>query len=396
MDVRDAPDEAAFRQRLRSWLHSNLPEGWGTPGYVEPSGPEGLAFQKQWSRRLYEAGFIGLTWPKAYGGFGAPPAYQVILMEELGRAGAPEHATPIGLGMAGPAILTHGTEEQRRRYLPPILTGQEVWCQGFSEPEAGSDLASLRTRAERDGDAYVISGQKVWSSFAHQADLCILLARTDPEAERHAGLTYFIVPMHAPGVEVRPLRQITGDAEFNEIFLDGVRVPVENVVGAPGDGWTVAVTTLMHERANLAVMLTVRLDDALTRLIALARSTRRHGGRAADDPLIRDAIAGLWSDVQALRVTNARALSMLTSTGAPGPEGSIVKLVWAEANQRLTSLALEIQGSYAMLSGGEHAVDGGRWQRLQLRSRGNSIEGGTSEILRDVIAERILDLPKSR
>ncbi|HEX9122170.1 MAG TPA: acyl-CoA dehydrogenase family protein [Actinomycetota bacterium] len=396
MDVRDSPDEAAFRVRLRTWLAENLPEGWGTPGFAEPAGPEGLAFRKDWSRRLYEAGFIGLIWPRAYGGFEAPITHQAILMEELGRAGAPDHASPIGLGMAGPAILAHGTEEQRRRYLPRILTGEEVWCQGFSEPEAGSDLASLRTRAEIDGDDYVITGQKVWSSFAHDADQCILLARTDTAAERHAGLTYFILPMHARGVEVRPLTQITGEAEFNEIFLDGVRVPAANVVGEPGQGWTVAVTTLMHERANLAVMLTVRLDHALNRLIALARSTRRGGRRAADDPMVRDRIAALWTDIQALRVTNARAMETIASAGVPGPEGSIVKLVWADANQRLTKLALDIEGPYAILSGGEHAIQDGLWQRLQLRSRGNSIEGGTSEILRDVIAERILGLPRSR
>ncbi len=396
MDVRDSPSEAAFRARVRSWLADNLPRGWGSRDFVEPSGAERLAFLKDWSRRMYEAGLIGLTWPKAYGGFEAAPTHQAILMEELGRAGAPDHATPIGLGMAGPAILAHGTEEQRRRYLPKILTGEEIWCQGFSEPEAGSDLASLQTRAERDGDDYVITGQKVWSSFAYEADQCILLARSEPGAERHAGLTYFIVPMHADGVRVRPLRQITGEAEFNEIFLDGVRVPAANVVGEPGDGWAVAVTTLMHERANLAVMLTVRLDDALNKVVALARGTWRAGRREADDPLIRDRIAELWTDVQALRFTNARAMSTLMNAGMPGPEGSIVKVVWAEANQRLTKLALDIEGAGAMLSGGEHAVANGRWQRLQLRSRGNSIEGGTSEILRDVIAERILGLPKSR
>jgi len=396
VDARDSPDEAAFRARLRSWLIENLPEGWGRPDFIEPSGAERVEFLRDWSRRLYEGGFIGLTWPKEYGGHGAPVAHQVILLEELGRAGAPDHVSLIGLGMAGPAILAHGTEDQRRRYLGPMLTGEEIWCQGFSEPEAGSDLAALRTRAERDGDDYLLTGQKVWSSFAHFADFCILLARTDPAAEKHAGLTYFIVPMRSPGIDVRPLRQITGDAEFNEIFLDGVRVPAANVVGSPGEGWAVAITTLMYERASIAVMLTIRLEASLTRLIDLARTTRRGGRRAADDPRVRDRIAALWTDVQALRITNTRALSALETTGMPGPEGSIVKLVWAGANQRLTKLALEIEGPYALLSGGEHAVSDGLWQRLQLRSRGNSLEGGTSEILRGVIAERILGLPKSR
>ncbi|MBI2236930.1 MAG: acyl-CoA dehydrogenase family protein, partial [Actinobacteria bacterium] len=366
------------------------------PGFKEPEGDERLSFFKDWSRRLYDAGFIGLTWPEEYGGHDAPLTHHVIFLEEMGRSGAPEHVGPIGLGMAGPTILAHGTEEQKRRYLPPLLTGDEVWCQGFSEPGAGSDLAALSTRAELRGDEYVITGQKVWSSFAHFVDFCILLARSDPTGTKHQGLTYFVLPMRAEGVEVRPLRQITGEAEFNEIFLDAVRVPAENVVGAPGQGWNVAITTLMHERANLAVMLTVRLEVVLSQLMDLARTTRRDGRRAADDPLVRDRIAELWTELQALRLTNYRALSTMLATGFPGPEGSTVKIVWAETNQRLTKLALEIEGPYAMLSGGEHAVQDGLWQRLQLRSRGNSIEGGTSEILRGIIAERILSLPKSR
>ncbi len=397
MDLRDTPDEAAFRERLRAWLAEHIPEGWGTPRYREPEGAERLTFYRDWSRRLYEAGFIGLTVPRRYGGYEASLTHQVIFLEEMGRSGAPEHIGPIGIGMAGPTILACGTEEQKERYLPPLLRGDEVWCQGFSEPGAGSDLAALSTRAELDGDGYVITGQKVWSSFAHFADFCILLARTDTSAERkHSGLTYFILPMHAGGVKVRPLRQITGDAEFNEIFLDAVRVPPENVVGQAGDGWNVAITTLMHERANLAVMLTVRLEVALAQLIDLARTTRRNGRRAADDPLVRARIAELWTDVQALRFTNYRALSTMLATGMPGPEGSTVKIVWAETNQRLTKLALEIEGPLAVLSGGPHAVRDGMWQRLQLRSRGNSIEGGTSEILRGIIAERILALPRSR
>jgi alkylation response protein AidB-like acyl-CoA dehydrogenase len=396
VDARDPLDDEAFRARFRRWLAENLPEGWGEPGYVEPPGPERLALLKAWSRRLYEAGYVGMTWPAQFGGRGAPARLQVVVLEELGRAGAPDHASPIGVGMAGPAILAHGTDRQKTRYLRPILSGDEVWCQGFSEPEAGSDLAALRTRAVRNGDEYVVTGQKVWSSFAHEADFCILLARTDPDAEKHAGLTYLIVSMHSPGVDVRPLRQITGDAEFSEIFLDGVHVPLENAVGRPGEGWNVAITTLMHERANIAVMLAIRLEASLGRLIDLAKKARRGGQRAADDPRFRDRIAALWSDLQALRVTNYRALSALETTGMPGPEGSIVKLVWAGANQRLTSLAVEIEGPYALLSGGEHSIEDGLWQRLQLRSRGNSIEGGTSEILRGVVAERILGLPKSR
>jgi alkylation response protein AidB-like acyl-CoA dehydrogenase len=395
VDFRDTPDEAAFRRQLDDWLVRNIPEGWGQPGYREPEGEARVAFYKDWSRRLYEAGFVGLTWPKEYGGREAPLTHQVIALEEFARSGAPEHMNVIGLGMAGPTILAHGTDEHKARYLKRILTAEDVWCQGFSEPGSGSDLASLTTRAVRDGDAYVINGQKVWSSFAHVADYCILLTRTDT-SHKYQGLTYFILDMRTDGVEVRPLTQLTGDAEFNEIFLTDVRVPEENVLGGEGNGWGVAITTLMNERASLGMALTVRLEVALRRLIELARDTKRNGTRAADEPMMRDRIARLWTDLQALRFTNYRALSKFLASGMPGPEGSTAKLVWSEANQRLTKLALEIEGPYAMLSGGEHAVADGLWQRLQLRSRGNTIEGGTSEILRNIIAERVLGLPKGR
>ncbi|MDP9343811.1 MAG: acyl-CoA dehydrogenase family protein [Actinomycetota bacterium] len=396
MDFRDTPQEAEFRTGLRAWLADNIPEGWGQPGYREPQGDERVAFYRDWSRRLYEAGFVGLTWPERYGGREAPITHQVIALEEFARSGAPEHMNVIGLGMAGPTILSHGTEQQKDRYLEPILTAEEVWCQGFSEPGSGSDLASLSTRAVRDGDDFVVNGQKVWSSFAHIAGYCILLTRTDPSVEKHRGLTYFILDMHAPGVEVRPLRQITGDAEFNEIFLTDVRIPAENILGGEGNGWAVAITTLMNERAVLGIVLTVRLEVGIRRLIELARDTKRNGHRAADDPLVRDRIARLWSEYQALRFTNYRAYSSFLATGVPGPEGSAAKLLWSETNQQITRLAIEIEGPYAMLSGGEHAVQDGLWQRLQLRSRGNSIEGGTSEILRNIIAERVLGLPKGR
>jgi alkylation response protein AidB-like acyl-CoA dehydrogenase len=400
VDFRDTPEEAAFRERLRAWLAENLPPGWGSPGHREPAGEERVAFLRDWSRRMFDAGYIGLTWPARYGGHEAPLTHQAILLEEMGRAEAPEHVGVIGLGMAGPTILAHGTDEQRDRFLQPILTGQEVWCQGFSEPGAGSDLASLQTRAEPDGDGWRITGQKVWSSFAHIADRCLLLARTDPAARRHQGLTYFLVDMHPPEVQVRPLRQITGDAEFNEIFLDGVRAGPDQVLGAVGQGWGVAITTLMNERANLGFALTARLDVAFRRLVALARATPLGAGRAADDPIVRDRVAGLYADVQALRFTNYRAFSAFLKTGMPGPEGSVAKLLWSQANQRLTRTALEIEGAFAMLDAsgedGDRSVAGGYWQYAHLRSRGNTIEAGTSEILRAIIAERVLGLPKSR
>ncbi len=397
MDFRDTPEEAEFRSALRAWFSDNLPEGWGSPGYQEPEGQARLAFLKDWAGKLYDAGYIGLSWPKAYGGHEAPITFQAILLEEMGRVEAPEHLGVIGLGMAGPTILAHGTEEQRDRFVRRILTGEEVWCQGFSEPNAGSDLASLKTRAVRDGDDWVVTGQKVWSSFAHIADWCILVARTDTTGKKHEGLTYFLMDMHAPGVHTRPLRQITGDAEFNEIFMDGVRIPSTRVVGQVGQGWGVAITTLMNERANLGFALSSRLDVVFRKLVALAKSTARNGSRAADDPLIRDKLADLYADVQALRFTNYRAFSTFLKTGMPGPEGSVAKLFWSETNQRLTKVALEIEGAFAMLgAGSDRAVDRGRWQYLQLRSRGNTIEAGTSEILRNIISERVLGLPKSR
>jgi alkylation response protein AidB-like acyl-CoA dehydrogenase len=344
---------------------------------------------------LFDAGYAGLTWPKDYGGAGTPYTFQAILLEESARAETPEHIGLIGIGMAGPTIMAHGTAEQKARYLPKILSGEEVWCQGFSEPGSGSDLASLKTKAEVDGDHVVVSGQKVWSSFAHIADQCILLARTDFSAPKHKGLTFLIVDMRANGVEVRPLQQLTGDPEFNEIFFTDVRVPVRNVVGQVNDGWRVAMTTLLHERGTLGFALTARLEVAVKKLIALAHEVKTNGTAAADDPSIRDRIARQWIEFQALKLTNYRALTQLIKTGVPGPEGSVAKLFWSESNQRLTKLAIEILGPRAQLDG-KDAVWNGFWQYAQLRSRGNTIEAGTSEVLRNIIAERVLGLPRSR
>lgn len=393
MEFRDSRSEAAFRAELREWIEKNIPEGWSERRRASGRGDEALV--REWSRKLYEAGYAGLTWPRQYGGQGAPYAHQAIFLEEIARAEAPEHIGVIGLGMAGPTIMAHGTDEQKARHLPGILSGDEVWCQGFSEPGSGSDLASLRTRAERDGDDFVVNGQKVWSSFAHIADYCILLVRTDASAPKHKGITYLLADMRAPGVEVRPLRQITGDPEFNEIFFSDVRIPVANVVGEINAGWQVAMTTLMHERGTLGFALTARLEVAVNNLIALAKERSRNGHRAADDPLWRDRIAQQWIELQQLRFTNYRALTQLVKSGVPGPEGSIAKLHWSESNQRLGKLAMEILGGRAALDG-EDAVWGGYWQYQQLRSRGNTIEAGTSEVLRNIIAERVLGLPRSR
>jgi alkylation response protein AidB-like acyl-CoA dehydrogenase len=383
VDLRDTPEEAAFRGEVKAWIEANLTDELRGGRFGERRFEE---VGREWSRKLYEAGYAGLTWPKEYGGAGAPYSYQAIFLEESAKAEAPQHIGVIGLGMAGPTIIARGTEAQKQRYLPRILSADEIWCQGFSEPGAGSDLASVRTKAELRDDHFVVDGQKVWSSFAHLADWCILVARSDPSSEGHAGLTYLIVDMHAPGVEVRPLRQITGEAEFNEIFFTGVEVPSENVVGQIGDGWDVAMTTLLHERGTLGFALTGVLDVAVRKLIALARE------RGAGDPRLLDRVAQEWIELQALKFTNYRALTQLMNTGIPGPEGSVSKLHWSESNQRLTKLALELLGEEAqVVSGGD-----GDWQYQQLRSRGNTIEAGTSEILRNIIAERVLGLPRGR
>ena len=378
MDLRDTPVEGAFRAGARAWIEANLPEGLrGGRGHEDADA------RLDWSRRLAAAGYAGLTWPQEYGGAGAPYSHQAILFEELAQAGAPQHLGVIGLGMAGPTIMAHGTDEQKARYLAKILTAEEIWCQGFSEPGAGSDLAGVRTRADLRDGRFVVNGQKVWSSHAHIADWCLLLTRSDPDSERHAGLTYLLADMRSPGVEVRPLRQITGDSEFNEIFFTDVEVPAENVLAGIGQGWTVAMTTLLHERGTLGFALTGGLEIVVRKLIDLARE------RSLDDARLRDRIAYEWIALQALKYTNYRALTALVETGIPGPEGSGSKLWWSEANQRVANLALELLGPEAQ-------VEDGFWSYLQLRSRGNTIEAGTSEILRNIIAERVLGLPRSR
>jgi alkylation response protein AidB-like acyl-CoA dehydrogenase len=379
VDLRDTPEEAGFREELRVWVDANLPaEKRGRGGAQQFEDP----FIREWSRKLFAAGYAGLTWPKEYGGAGAPYSFQAILYEELAAVQAPTHVGVIGLSMAGPTIMAHGTEEQKARYLRPILAADEIWCQGFSEPDAGSDLAAARTRAERRGDVYVVNGQKVWSSFAHIADFCILVTQSDPAAPPYRNLTYLLVDMRAPGVEVRPLRQITGEAEFNEIFFSDVEVPVANRLGEEGEGWQVAMTTLLHERATLGFALTATLDALFGRLL------EEVPGRDPA-PHVREALAREWIELQALRFTNYRALGTYQHTGVPGPEGSGVKLRWSEANQRLTKLARELRGPDGIL-------DDGWWNHQQLRSRGNTIEAGTSEVLRNIIAERILGLPRSR
>jgi len=386
MNLRDSPEEAAFRDEVRTFFAERLPDELRDHRGGEARYDTGAI--RDWSRTLHEAGYAGLTWPIAYGGGGRRPSFQAIYFEEEALAGAPGHIGVIGLGMAGPTLMAFGSDAQQGRHLARILSAEEIWCQGFSEPGAGSDLAAVRTSARQEDDVLVVDGQKVWSSFAHIADFCILLTRSDPDSTRHEGLTYMIVDMRSPGVEVRPLRQITGEAEFNEIFFSGVEVPAENVLGEIGGGWQVAMTTLLHERGTLGFALVARLEVAVRRLIELARD---RGATAAQ----REAIGREWIELQGVKHAAYRSLSALERKGIPGPEGSILKLHWSEANQRLTKLALELLGPDGGLDGGS-APYGGWWQHQQLRSRGNTIEAGTSEVLRSIVAERVLGLPRSR
>jgi alkylation response protein AidB-like acyl-CoA dehydrogenase len=377
MDLSLSPAEREFRDAVRGWIEANH------PGREPASDPELFEFRRAWQRALNERGWAGLTWPTEYGGAGATQVEQAIFFEEVARAGAPSMANVLGLAMGGPTVIAHGTEEQKQRYLAPILSADEIWCQGFSEPESGSDLASLKTRAVRRGDEWIVTGQKVWTTYAHEAKWCMLVARTDQEAPKHRGLTYFLLDMEQDGVEVRPLVQITGEAEFNELFLEEARIPHENIVGGEGNGWPVAITTLMHERAGLAFALQVRVQVALRELRDEIRESGLEG-----DPLIRQRFGQLYAEAQVLRLNAFRGLTAMMKHGSPGPEGSLGKWLWAEVNQSLTELAMDVAGPRAQLADGQ-------WPYRFLRARANSIEGGTTEILKNIVAERVLGLPRA-
>jgi alkylation response protein AidB-like acyl-CoA dehydrogenase len=394
VDFKLSAAEVAFRDALRAWLERHCPPDWERTRRALGREARAQALI-DWQRRLHAAGYVGLHWPVAYGGRGGSVMEQVIFYEEMARARAPELANAIGLDMAGPALMVHGTEEQKRLHLPRILSAEHIFCQGFSEPGAGSDLAALGTRAERRRGAYVITGQKVWTSFAHYANWCTVLARTDPAAPRHRGLTYFLVDMASPGFTVRPLRQMSGDSEFSEIFLDGVEVPEGNVLGREHGGWEVAITTLMFERGPRTLTRQLILRQGLSELLELARRPTRAGPPPARDPLVRQRLAQLYIDAETLRCANLRVLTQLVKGEPAGPAGSASKLFFSETWQKVAELGLELQGAYAALGeGSEWAVDDGRWQYRALRSRGNTIQGGTSEVMRNILAERVLGLPK--
>jgi alkylation response protein AidB-like acyl-CoA dehydrogenase len=379
MDLTFSEPELAFRDELRGWLSDHEVAR-------EPAGDEDAhyAWRRDFQRELARDGWAAVHLPPEYGGRGATLTQSAIFFEELGRSGGPLPANVLGLLLAGPTIMTWGTPEQKERYLTPILTAEEIWCQGFSEPDAGSDLASLKTRAVQDGDEWVITGQKVWTSAAQYSKWCMLVARTDPEVPKHKGLTYFLMDMEQEAVQVRPLRQITGESEFNELFIDGARIPAENVLGGVGNGWKVALTTLMNERAGLAFFLQVRLRQLLDRLIAEAAQRD-----LLDDPVVADRLGEMHLKAEVLRLTAYRGLTAIEKYGQPGPEGSLTKWMWSETNQQLTQLAADLLGPTALEAGG-------RWAYELLRARGNSIEGGTTEVLKNIVAERVLGLPKAR
>ena len=397
MDFSLTPDQEAFRERVRTWLQLNIPGQWvrRAMGSSEVPRPEAYEFLRDWQRKLWEVGFVGLTWPKEYGGQGLSFVEEMILHQEMALLKAPSILNILGVGMAGPTIIAYGTEAQKKRYPAKILSAEEIWCQGYSEPNAGSDLASLQTRAVKDGDAWVINGQKVWTSLAHLADWMMLLARTDSDAPKHKGITYFLLDMKLPGVTVKPLKQLTGDAEFNEVFFDNVRVPESQVLGGVNNGWQVGLTTLMYERLALGFGLQVRLRIALDGLVEMARHVEKSGRPTTNDPILRQKLAQLWIETESLKYTGARAITKLLRGELPGPEASAGKMVWVDVHQRLQELAMEIEGPYSQLvAGSERAIENGLWQYSFLRSRANSIEGGTTEIQKNIIGERVLGLPK--
>jgi alkylation response protein AidB-like acyl-CoA dehydrogenase len=390
MDLNLSPNEQQFRDELRAWLAGNVPPPYEGSKNEEEKG-EYFAYLRAWQRRVYDAGWAGLSWPKQYGGRGAALIEQAIFQEEWARAEAPPLINVLGLSLIGPTIIAVGTEEQKQRFLPKILSAEEIWCQGFSEPNAGSDVAALGTKAVIDGDDFVVNGQKIWTSLAHASDWCLLLVRTDPQAAKHKGITALLVDMHSEGVTVRPLKQITGESGFNEVFFSNVRVPVANVLGEVNKGWHTAIATLMNERAHLGTGTYIQFKRNLDALIARAREIKRNGKPASADPLVRQKLAQAFLELEVFRLTNTRALSRMANSQVPGPEGSILKIYWSEMNQRLQQIAQETLGPYGQLQD----FDEGRWAYNYLRARGNTIEAGTSEIQRNIVAERVLGLPKS-
>ena len=399
MDLDFSAEDEAFRQELRSWLAVNLPESRGGSGSVDDKlgvlheGPGGWERRLKWHRKLNEGGWVGLSWPKEYGGRDATITQQLIYGEEMARVNAPMLVNVLGIMLVGPTLIRLGTEEQKKRYIPKILSAEEIWCQGYSEPNAGSDVASLQTRAIEDGDSFVVNGQKIWTSDAHHADWCILLVRTDLDAPKHKGISYILLDMHSPGVTVRPLVQITGEASFNEVFFEDVRVPKKNLIGEKNQGWQVAIMTLMFDRAGV-----VDFFDAMgivNELVELAKSLPSNGHRAWDEPNVRQKLAEFACEASALKFSGYRQLTRRLKGLPPGPEGSVLKLGNSDLNLRMNKFAMEMLGPYGQLEfKAPHAFDKGIWSYRMLSSRALTIAGGTNEVQHNIIGERVLGLPK--
>ncbi len=397
MNLNLTESEQQFRGQLRAWLEANIPDEWrGADNEGFGSSQERFELLRGWQKKMYEAGWIGIHWPKEYGGRGATLFEQTIFIEEMARARAPQLINVLGLSLLGPTLIAFGTEAQKKRFLQNILSADEIWCQGYSEPNAGSDLASLRTEAVLDGDHFIVNGQKTWTSYGHHADWCFGVVRTDPEAAKHKGLTYMLIDMRSPGVSVRPLKQMTGDSEFNEVFFQNVQVPVDNVVGKVNGGWEIAIATLMFERGTLGASLQIAFRRQIERLIDISKTTKRNGKPASEDPIVRQKLAQIYSEIEIFRLNQMRTVTRMAKSGVPGPEGSIQKIFWSEMNQRLQQVAMELLGPFGQLTReSDYAIDHGQWGHGYLRSRGNTIEAGTSEIQRNIIGHFVLGLPKS-
>jgi alkylation response protein AidB-like acyl-CoA dehydrogenase len=386
MNLRLTPEQQRLRNEVRAFLQSQCPAPEEIPHRLD----ERMAFLREWQRSCYAAGYVGRAWPAEYGGGGRPPVEQIIVDEELAAAGAPEFPNIVGLDVIGPSLLAFGNDEQRRRYVPAILSAEEIWCQGFSEPEAGSDLGSLRARAvERDGQ-FVVSGSKTWTSWGQFARWCGVLARTEGPETRHKGISFLIVDMEAPGVEVRPMTQITGHAEFSELFLDEVAVPQDGLLGARGEGWKIALHTLAHERGTAALPRQVKLRTWVDRLAADACERTIDGRPIADREDVQVAIARALINVEVLRHHASRTVGKFLNGEPVGPESSSVKLVMAEAEQRAAATALDVLGESLCAPEAENA----HWYETYLFSRTATVLGGTQQIQRNIIADRILRLPQ--
>jgi alkylation response protein AidB-like acyl-CoA dehydrogenase len=395
MDFHYTPEEEKFRKQVRSWLDKNRPRGraslsHGTSATDDTEWTRLVA----WHKKLYAGGWIGLSWPKEYGGRGATLMEQIIFNQELGRRKLPSGCNVLGVMMAGPAIMHWGADQQKQRHLQKILSADEIWCEGLSEPGAGSDLASLECRASPDGDDFIVKGQKVWTTLAHRSQWIQLFVRTDSAASKHKGLSCLLVEVRSPGITVRPLRQITGEADFNEIFFDDVRVPKANLLGPLNAGWQVLITTLMHERAGISELGSEQIIDPL---IELVRRVHRDGQPLSKDGYVRQQIAQFAIEVQARKLNGLRSLTKRLKGEPPGPEGSIGKLAATELTQRMAKFAIELAGPQALVEkGSPFALDHGRWLQSILYAPSLTIAGGTSEVNRNIIGERILGLPKER